>query len=100
VSQGLLVSPLAAIVIFLAVFVSDSLLTIHAARLYHNGADEVIGLDGSYELNPAFVKEVDHLRYISPRFVAMLGVYSLSIWAFWYVSVRLAWLPQGYPFFI
>jgi hypothetical protein len=99
-SQALIVSPLLAIAIFLAVFASDSLLTIHAARLYHKGADQIIGLEGSYELNPAFVKEVDRLRALGPRFVAMLGIYSLAILGIWYLCVGLSWFVQGYLLFI
>jgi hypothetical protein len=96
----LLINPLIVIAIFVAVFASDSLLTTYAARIYQDGAGHVIGLEGSYELNPAFVNEVDQLRALSPRFLARIGMFSLLIWAFWYLSVQLSWLPQAYPFFV
>ena len=98
-SQALLASPLVSIAIFLVIFVSDSLLTVHAVRLYKAGADRLIALEGGYELNPVWAKDVDRLRALPPRFVAGLALYSLLIWALWYLSVGLSWFPRGYAFF-
>ncbi len=99
-AQPFLGSPFPAIAIFVLTFMSDSLLTVHAARLYKAGADQLIVLEGSYELNPLYAKDVDRLRALSPRFLASLAVYSLLIWAAWYVFVGFLWLPQAYHILI
>lgn len=99
-NQAFLANPLLSVAAFLAVYLSDYYLTMHAARLYRTGANEMIVLEGSYELNPMFISDVDRLRRISPRFIALLALYSLLIWVFWYLSARLILLPQLYAFFV
>lgn len=58
-------------------YCSDYYLTIAGARLY--AQQDKIKFEGSYELNPLFEKEIDALRHISPRFVAMLILSTLAL---------------------
>jgi hypothetical protein len=51
-------------------YVSDYALTIACARLYL-GQDR-IAFEGSYEITPVFQRDVNALRRISPRFLAIL----------------------------
>jgi hypothetical protein len=53
-------------------YVSDYALTITCARLYQAGVKEKIAFEGSYEITPYFQKDINSLRLISPRFLAML----------------------------
>jgi hypothetical protein len=82
------------------VLISDSLLTVHGARLYKAGAQAVINLEGSYELNPRFAEDVDRLRPLPLRFLIMLALYSFMIGAIWYLMVNLSWVPRAYPLFV
>jgi hypothetical protein len=60
--------------VWLLLYISDYCLTIWGARLYLSGGNAHMQFGGSYELTPAFQKDVDALRLISPRFVlAWLG---------------------------
>ena len=53
-------------------YVSDYALTITCARLYQAGVKEKIAFEGSYEITPYYQKDINSLRLISPRFLAML----------------------------
>jgi hypothetical protein len=57
---------------WIALFVSDYLLTIAGARLYASGARAHFGFEGSYELNPFFQDDIDHLRRPGFRFFIVL----------------------------
>jgi hypothetical protein len=59
--------------------ISDYYLTIYGARLYHAGGKEHFAMEGSYELNPSYQKDVDSLRLWSPRFVRDLLLVSLIL---------------------
>lgn len=58
-------------------YCSDYFMTITCARLY--ARQEKVKFEGSYELNPLFEAEVNALRRISPRFIAMLIVSTLAL---------------------
>jgi len=70
-------------------YVSDYVLTLTCARLYQMGAKEKIVFEGSYELTPFFQKDINSLRKISPRFLAML-VLSVSWLALVWWSVGIS----------
>lgn len=53
-------------------YISDYALTITCARLYRAGVNERIVFEGSYEITPYFQRDIDSLRLISPRFLAIL----------------------------
>jgi hypothetical protein len=60
-----------------ALYCSDYYLTLACARLY--AQQDKIKFEGSYELNPLFEAEVDALKRISPRFIAMLVVSTILV---------------------
>ena len=68
-------------------YVSDYALTITCARLYQAGAKEKIVFEGSYEITPFYQRDVNALRSISPRFLAML---TLSV-----AFLALVWVLDG-----
>lgn len=53
-------------------YISDYVLTVTCARLYRGGIDRNIVFEGSFELNPVFQKDIDSLRWLSPRFIWLL----------------------------
>ncbi len=58
-------------------YCSDYYLTIACARLY--AEQDKIRFEGSSELNPVFAAEVNALRRISPRFIAMWSVSTMAL---------------------
>jgi hypothetical protein len=99
-AEFLIASPFPTIAVFLGVLISDSLLTVYGARLYKAGAQAVIGLEGSYELNPRFAEDVNRFRPMTVRFLVRLALYGCLIGVVWYLMVHLAWLPRAYPLFV
>ncbi|HET7011737.1 MAG TPA: hypothetical protein VFI11_13255 [Anaerolineales bacterium] len=93
-------SPVATIAIFAAIFISDSLLTVYGARLYAEGANRIIVMEGSYELNPAYAADVDRFRAVTPRLLATVTLFSILIWLAWYVFVDRSWFPPAYTFLV
>jgi hypothetical protein len=53
-------------------YVSDYTLTLTCARLHQAGARDKIVIDGSYEITPFYQRDIDALRRVSPRFIAVL----------------------------
>ena len=72
-------------VLWAVLFVMDYVMTMRCARMYRNGVNEKIVFEGSLELNPIFEKDVDKLRMLSPRFLAILVVYGALIRFLWIV---------------
>jgi hypothetical protein len=77
-------------------YISDYVLTIKCARLYRGGVCEKLVFEGSYELTPFFQRDIDSLRRISPRFVAMLFVTSGLLAFVWFLSAQS--VPELYVF--
>ena len=66
--------------LFAALYVSDAVCTVAAARLYKRGANQHVVFEGSYELTPYHQKNVDALRTFTPRFfVALVAMEALLI---------------------
>lgn len=84
------------LVVWVLLYISDYAFTITCARLYRTGVCEKIVFEGSYELNPFFQKDINSLRRISPRFLAMLFVTSGLLAAVWFLSAES--LPELYLF--
>jgi hypothetical protein len=82
--------------VWVLLYISDYALTITCARLYLGGVCEKIVLEGSYEITPFFQRDIDSLRLISPRFLAMLFVSTLLLAIVWVFSVQ--WVPELYVF--
>lgn len=60
------------VVLWVVLYISDYYLTIWGAYLYAHGAQAHFSLEGSYELNPFYEKDINLLRTISPRFLIYL----------------------------
>lgn len=73
-------------------------LTIICASLYKKGVQATILFEGSYELTPAYQRDVDQLKRVSPRFVASL-VASVIVIALAWRLVR-ASSPRLYSFML
>ena len=58
--------------LWVAVYISDYLMTLTCARMYQ--AQQTIVFEGSYEITPLFQADVNALRRVSPRFVIALLV--------------------------
>lgn len=79
-------------------YISDYALTIICARLYRRSANKIIVFGGSYELNSLFQKDIDALRSVSPRFIAMLILSNVVLASIWFLF---AWPERNlYPFFL
>jgi hypothetical protein len=82
-----------AVLAWSAVYLTDYASTIASARLYLQGAHEHITFEGSLELTPAFQKDVDQMRWVSPRFLRAWLLSSAALGAFWWISVAfLGWV--------
>ena len=77
-------------------FVMDYAMTIRCARLYKSGVCEKFVFEGSYEITPMFQKDIDNLRTISPRFLAVLALNGTLLVLLW---ALLADNPSIYTFF-
>lgn len=75
-------------------YASDFYLTIWAARVYDRGAKEHISFSGSYELNPLFHEDVDSRRWVSRRFLTLLGIYAASMIIIWFFTVFVLGVPE------
>ena len=58
-------------------YCSDYFMTIACARLYRR--QDKVRFEGSFELNPVFEADINELRRVSPRFIAILIVSTLSV---------------------
>ena len=78
------------------VYITDYYLTIYAARLYRTAAQGHFNVQGSYELTPYYQKDVNALKLVSARFVAMLMLSWILISIVWFLSVKVALFPELY----
>jgi hypothetical protein len=64
-----------------ALYISDYTMTLICARLYQERVRDKMAIEGSYEITPFYQSDVDALRRVSPRFVAILvmGVGALCL---------------------
>ena len=67
-------------------YISDYAFTLTCARLYAAGINEKLGFEGSFELNPFFQRDINSLRLISKRFVAMLFISGLLLGWIWFLA--------------
>src|SRR4051812_33528439 len=72
-----------ALALCVGIYVADYALTLRGAHLYQQGAHTYLRFAGSYELNPLFERDVDRHRWVSRRFLAMLGATCVTIWFAW-----------------
>jgi len=90
-------SPWPGMVAWALIYISDFVLTIACARLRRNVADKIV-LEGSFELNPVFQRDVDSKRFVSPRFLLLLVLTSTLVAIFWALTVPDS--PKLYTFFL
>ena len=76
--------------VWCVLYISDYALTITCARLYRAGVSEKLALEGSYEITPYFQRDIDSLRLVSPRFLAMLVWGAVMLTGFWLLA-RHSW---------
>jgi hypothetical protein len=74
------------LIAWIILYISDYTLTIVCARMYQAGVKNKIVIEGSYELTPYYQADVDALRRVSPRFLAMLVFGCVAIVTIWYAS--------------
>ena len=74
------------LLIWVALYMSDYWCTLTCARMYHRGVQAVVAFEGSYELTPYYQKDIDALRWMSPRFVVALIASIGVLVALWSVS--------------
>lgn len=90
----LIAHPFIVVAIWAALYVSDYYLTLWGARLYRDVASAFIDMDGSYEMEQEFQKDIDALRRLSPQFVYRLCLSSAALLGFWWYTARVADLPD------
>src|SRR4051812_32602221 len=61
-----------AVALWLLIYPFDFYLTMYGNQQRIKNAQDQIKYEGSYELNPIFQKDVNLLRWLSPRFFLML----------------------------
>ncbi len=81
------------LLIWLAAYAGDYYLTVVGARRFRAAHPDAVGKD-SYELTPGMEDDVDHLRWISRKFLVMLGGSGLFFTALWFLAAR-AVLPRS-----
>ena len=81
-------NPVAAILLWGAVYASDYYLTLYGARLFRSGPHEHLAFEGSYELTAYFQEDVDLLRRVSTRFVLALAFSAVVLFGVWLIGVR------------
>ena len=77
---------------WVVVYCLDYIQTIRGARLYAEIGSQHMTFEGSYELNPVFQKDIDRLRWVSPRFVALLVGTSILFGAYWWVCSQIVFM--------
>jgi hypothetical protein len=87
-----------ALVIWGIIYLSDYYLTIYTARLYQTHLKKHVIFEGSFELTPAFQKDINALRMVSPRFLALWLLSLVLIFLIWYLSVRVLDVPWLFSF--
>jgi hypothetical protein len=88
------------LLLWAAIYSSDFIATIMSARLYRMQAKDHFVFEGSFEITPSFQKDVDSLRWVSPRFLIALVCSCLVLLAIWWLSHRDPPWPDGYLFFL
>jgi len=91
-------SPWQGVILWMILYTSDYYLTIYSAR----GFREIghFQFEGSFELTPQYQKDVDALKPISKRHIALLIVYSLLIFILWWVFAYILVFPWLYKLYL
>lgn len=76
-------------------YISDYWFTVTCARMFRQ--QNVIVIEGSFELNPVFQKDIDALRAVSPKFLLFLFLSAGLLSLMWYLTTFLE-SPEFYFF--
>jgi hypothetical protein len=79
-------------------YISDYTLTLVGARMYK--AQNIIKIEGSFELNPIFQKDIDTFRHISPRFITFLCITVILLFAIWLLTNKSNFGSEWYLFIL
>ena len=96
--QWLANSVILAIVLWALLFGLDYALTLRGAKLYREIGKKYQDIEGSYELNPQFQKDIDQRRLISRKFLLLLLLVGALIAIEWFGFVQIFHVPAGYLF--
>jgi hypothetical protein len=88
------------LLLWIAVYISDYMATVISAHLYRRQAKDHLVFEGSFELTPQFQRDIDSLRWVSPRFLIMLVLTSLILVAEWWLSHQEPFGPGMYMFIL
>ena len=75
-----------ALALWVIVYLFDYFLTLHGNQLRAKYAKAHIGMDGSYELNPYYQREIDANKRVSLRFILMLVLFIVWLIVVWYLA--------------
>jgi hypothetical protein len=91
-------SPWYGVVLWIILYTSDYYLTLYSAR----GFREIghFQFEGSFELTPQYQKDIDNLRPVSKRHLALLLLYSAVILIVWWITRLSAFLEWAYPLYL
>jgi uncharacterized membrane protein len=76
-------SPWPGTIAWALIYISDFVLTVTCARLYRRNVAQKIVFEGSFELNPFFQRDIDSMKFVSPRFLLALVLSSTLIAIEW-----------------
>ena len=91
-------NPWYGILFWIILYSSDYYLTLYSAR----GFREIghFQFEGSFELTPQYQRDIDNLRPISRLHLTLLVVYSLVIFAIWWITHLSTKLEWTYPLYL
>jgi len=91
-------SPILGMLLWITLYISDYYMTLSSAKGYKEMS--VMRFENSFELNPAFQKDIDSQTKVSSRHVTFLILYTAAILFLWFVAVRMFNAAWAYSFFI
>ena len=91
-------SPWPGVILWIILYISDYYWTLYSAR----GFREIghFQFEGSFELTPQYQKDINALKPVSRRHVALLLLYSLLILFVWWFADQLPLFPWTYLLFL
>lgn len=84
------------LLIWIVLYLSDYQLTIVSARLHQAVLKDHLPLEGSFELTPFYERDVNVLRRVSPRLLAMLALQCLVLLLYWTLTTVWSYYPAPF----
>jgi len=88
------------LILWTALYFSDYILTLVAARMYQEGVNQHLVFEKGYELTPYFQEDIARLRRVSPKFIRALVLTLLALSLLWLIAVRWDFFPAAFEFLI